>query len=163
MEGQDQNQPPTPPAQAPQIEPRPPAQRRKWWALLEAIWDSVCDSSLSPLNSYLKNELPHLRSVIDLLILFMFVGGFAGWCLRGCAANSKYAFVAGQLAAKTDTIKLLEKQMETRRQDDNDVITQLKIDASELKRERDTTQQRLDYFQSLPDKVLNLYTNIQSL
>jgi hypothetical protein len=70
----------------------------------------------------------------------MFVGGFAGWCLRGCAANSKYAFVAGQLAAKTDTIKLLEKQMETRRQDDNDVITQLKIDASELKRERDTTR-----------------------
>ena len=89
MEGQHPNPELTPTAPRPTQHKIPP--RRKWYGMVEAGWDSICDMSFSPLNLYLKTEWPHIRNAVDLFILFIFLGVALGWLIRGCVVQSTIA------------------------------------------------------------------------
>src|ERR1039458_8302460 len=109
-----------------------PTHRRKWWGMLAALWDSMCDMSLSPLNAYLKTEWPHLRNVLDLFVLFALLAAYAGWLLR----DGKVSFLQGQLTEKDKAYGHQEKDRDRIQTDGNNQITQLKMDLNEVSERR---------------------------
>lgn len=151
-----------------------PPRMRKWWGLISACIDSACDTSLSPLNNYLRSEWPHLLNVLDVLIFFVLLGGLGGYILRGYGVNAKYSFLKGESVEKDRQISRIESELAKVRQDDNQQLTQLKIDSNETKREKDaeiskimseknSIQQQLSMFESSPAELLRIYSNLFTL
>jgi hypothetical protein len=147
---------------------------RKWWGLMEAIWDSFCDQSLSPLNGYIKGEWAQLKGVLHLFILFVLLSFLLGYLLKGCQVAPGYALLRGQLLEKGNQVQQVEAQKEKLQTSFQLQISDLKAEGNESKREKDSeiarltternfAQQRLDYMQSLPEKVLLLWTNVSKL
>lgn len=141
--------------------------------------------SFSPLNLYLKTEWPHIRNAVDLFILFIIVGVVLGWLFRGHGVQSTIAtlrndfsntnaILTGQLMATRNEIQHIEKERDKIQQAGNSEMMRLTLDLNEAKRardadvlrltaERDSLQQRLSYFESLPANVLTLYSNLSNL
>jgi hypothetical protein len=186
MQGQPPNPEPTATAQRPTQPSTPPAPpRRKWYGMAEAGWDSICDMSFSPFNVYLKTEWPHIRNAVDLFILFIILGVVLGWLFRGHGVQSTIlalkndysntnAILTGQLMATSNEIQRIEKERDKIQQAGNNEMIRLTLDLNEAKRgrdadvlrltgERDSLQQRLSYFESLPANVLTLYSNLSKL
>lgn len=153
--------------------------------MVEAGWDSICDMSFSPLNLYLKTEWPHIRNAVDLCILFIILGVILGWLIRGHRVQSTIAtlrndysntnaLLTGRLIATSNEIQHIEKERDKIQQAGNSEMMRLTLDLNEAKRardadvlrlttERDSLQQRLSYFESLPANVLTLYSNLSNL
>ena len=133
---------------------------RKWWGLIEAIWDSACDMSFSPLNTYIKGELPQLGSVIDLILLFVIGGLVAGWWLRSCHANSSEAFLQGQLRQSETRSDKLQTQStlalnELRGTKDSEII--------KLTVENTLLQNRIATIEAIPSQVPSLISDVKNL
>jgi hypothetical protein len=117
-------------------EPLPP-RKGKWLGIFWAIADSIADQSATPLLQYVKAALPHLKNVLDVLVLIAVVALAGGCFIRGCVASTREGFLNGRLDEKGQRIADLEAQQQKAQQQYNVTITQLKIDYNERIREKD--------------------------
>jgi hypothetical protein len=69
-------------------------------------------------------------------------------------------FLSGQLEGQKTTISTLQNEIKETRQDAQTAQLNFKTDLNEANRQRDVALQRLDYFESNPEKLSEIYSNI---
>lgn len=74
--------------------------------------------------------------------------------------SSSNAYLNGVIDGNKSTVQSLQKELEDNRRDAQTASLNSKTDLNEANRQRDVALQRLDYFESNPEKLSNIYSNI---
>jgi hypothetical protein len=171
MTGENQNGPNTneEPKQ-PQL-PAPPEREKNWGPNL-AVDVVLGKNRLSSLSPHVKSELRHYPAIWKLIpvsiilgtIVILCAGYVSGRWHKGRSASKELEGflnasnqLSGKLEQQKEDYRRLEKQGEKERQDANNQITQLRIDLGDVKRERDSNKQRLEFLEA---NAATVYTNI---